>query len=919
MSSSPPPLVSSLASCEFRPSSSSPASHGSASAARVSHLLHQASARVQTTSRRIGDDMRPQDMRIGAHDDGKPTYSTRAQDLRGFAGPQNLRKEGSSGEEESASDDLSIAPSSSSASAQEQSPGASAAVLNPLAREFIPGAALSPPTNEGFAARVEPAELATAVEPSFLDNPSPSQDGSERVSGVILEGINNEGLEPFQRNGTRRAGGLSTALKRGGRTGQSRTWGVSRGSQGGTDSTAGQPSGGQGKRGQFTNANHLLNFQYDPIVRPPSAPRIPFSRKSHKVQPFNKELFLQANFRFLVSDFGDYMLNSLDPDRMLQWEDIAAVNVSAPIPIQCPICLESPPVCPQITSCGHIFCFPCILRYLVLGDGEQRNEHFKKCPLCFAMTSSKALRTVFVDTVQNYQVGDTLELTLLNRAKGSIIPFEKSEGVTGSLPFSKDGQFHSFSKFTLTSDADQTTSKAITELSGWAERAQNEGGEDMDLIPFVLLAIDQLQQRKTAWTDHRASEFLSSSPPVRQRIMAQTKEGSSNSLSQGLKLSTSENEGIEGTRRAHQGKQRGEMVDVASETEAAMADLKGKAGWVYENAFSDDEELGPAKTRLNKSKDIAIESAPDVTPVGAPSSWEENVHEKTNGLERVEGISDLSKDTRQVTKKEDEDDECYAFFQCADGQPLIMHPLNMKCLLQHYGSYEKLPSRLQVKILEMEGQIQTEALRKRYRYLSHLPLTTNFWFCEVDLRGILPGSAFASVIDELRYRETRRRRRQKQEQAERLREERMSAVQSRGSLPSDFIPILDDSHEEKLPLSSGSDESGLDPVLSSPGPADQRKLFSQVTRLGFASAHDAPGLTPAKTLEPSVLSHEKASSLPGSSGNLSPMSFADIIQAQPLKTAATATNGSAGPSQSSSKRNKKASKILLSTAGGRRY
>lgn len=59
-----------------------------------------------------------------------------------------------------------------------------------------------------------------------------------------------------------------------------------------------------------------------------------------------------------VSDLSDYSANVRDPDRMLDWEDVAAVEVLAPTPLQCPICLEQPPNCPQITLCGHIFCFP---------------------------------------------------------------------------------------------------------------------------------------------------------------------------------------------------------------------------------------------------------------------------------------------------------------------------------------------------------------------------------------------------------------------------------------------------------------------------------------------------------------------------------------------------------------------------------
>lgn len=32
-------------------------------------------------------------------------------------------------------------------------------------------------------------------------------------------------------------------------------------------------------------------------------------------------------------------------------------------------------------------------------------------------------------------------------------------------------------------------------------------------------------------------------------------------------------------------------------------------------------------------------------------------------------------------------------FQAADGQHLILHPLNMKCLLYNYGRYDMLPHR----------------------------------------------------------------------------------------------------------------------------------------------------------------------------------------------------------------------------------
>lgn len=752
--------------------------------------------------------------------------------------------------------------------------------------------------------------------------PSPPEADSEMLNAALSE-RNCSGEELSKSNHSKRSGALSAAFKRG-NAGQSNTLSASREGQvrhGGSDPLTNQSvagTGALGKRGQFLSANHLLNFQYDPIVRPP-VPRTPFSRRPHRTQPYNKELFLQANFRFLVSDFGDYLLNSSDPDKMLQWEDIAAVYVSAPVLIQCPICLENPPICPQITSCGHIFCFPCILRYLFMGEEEHKGDYFKKCPLCFATISSKALRTVCIENVQNYHVGDYMEFTLLNRAKGSVIPFEKCDPVLGSLPYSKEGQCHLFSKFTLTSDAELAANKAIAELSSWGDRVQKDAGEDMDLLPFIFAAIDQLQQRRTAWEEHRVSEFLSSSPPVRQRIMAQTKEVPSHSSSHGFGFPGTDDLNTKG----------GVKVDIAAETEAAMSELKDRAGWVYENAFSDEEEgaeswkSGSMKLKGRSSQMQKDREIPKHSKVHAQvsSTWEETSIEEG---QIAESLSDPDKHIQQDLKKGVEDKESYAFYQSADGQPLILHPLNMKCLLQHYGSYDNLPSRLHGRIIEMEGQIQTEATRKRHRYLSHLPLTTNFQLCEVDLHQTLPSSAFIPFTEELRIRANRRWRRLKKEQAENHKEERTSAASSRYSPSSELVVSTEDIHEEELPSDLGFEENSGRAVMLSTSPAlDQRKLFSHVTRLGFASAHDAPELTPSKSAvlpsSEAAFSNQYTMDSGGTTSQLSPMTFADIIQAQALKLPPNGTQGSSSAAQISSKKSRKAAKVLLSTAGGRRY
>ncbi|CAI8613488.1 unnamed protein product [Vicia faba] len=63
-----------------------------------------------------------------------------------------------------------------------------------------------------------------------------------------------------------------------------------------------------GRKSQMANGNHLLNFQYDPISRSQQRgpPPPPPARRQRKRRPYNKDLFLQANFKFMVLDSGNY-------------------------------------------------------------------------------------------------------------------------------------------------------------------------------------------------------------------------------------------------------------------------------------------------------------------------------------------------------------------------------------------------------------------------------------------------------------------------------------------------------------------------------------------------------------------------------------------------------------------------------------
>ncbi len=68
--------------------------------------------------------------------------------------------------------------------------------------------------------------------------------------------------------------------------------------------------------------------------------------------------------------------------------------------------------------------------------------------------------------------------------------------------------------------------------------------------------------------------------------------------------------------------------------------------------------------------------------------------------------------------------ENYYFYQAVDGQWLFLAALDVRILLAHHGgSYAALPPTVCARLLELDRITQTEVIRKKMKFLGHLPLT----------------------------------------------------------------------------------------------------------------------------------------------------------------------------------------------------
>lgn len=60
--------------------------------------------------------------------------------------------------------------------------------------------------------------------------------------------------------------------------------------------------------------------------------------------------------------------------------------------------------------------------------------------------------------------------------------------------------------------------------------------------------------------------------------------------------------------------------------------------------------------------------------------------------------------------------------------------MNVKMLELQYGSLENCPQVISGKLIEKEVGSFTEELRRRMRYICHLPVTSQFEIVEIDLQ-----------------------------------------------------------------------------------------------------------------------------------------------------------------------------------------
>lgn len=183
----------------------------------------------------------------------------------------------------------------------------------------------------------------------------------------------------------------------------------------------------------------------------------------------------------------------------------------------------------------------------------------------------------------------------------------------------------------------------------------------------------------------------------------------------------------------------------------------------------------------------------------------------------------------------------YWFYQSSLGASVYLHPLDIRILLAHFKSYSLFPPTLSFTSTGFDPGTINDELRKRCKYLSHLPTGTEVIFVEADLEELVGKEGLVAFDQPLKARREKRRARVKREdkakskweQAER---EKMPVAPARTPAEDrEFALAL----AHSIPVVQWENE----PMLGQAGSVGSSSYASPGTSptSGWAHAHPQPG------------------------------------------------------------------------------
>lgn len=532
------------------------------------------------------------------------------------------------------------------------------------------------------------------------------------------------------------------------------------------------------RKGQ-TSITHLMNFSLPP--RPQRNPlphrprRNPTWGMGSGYHAVDKARYVHANYRFIVNPQGGYHAQAANADVHLDWNSVLQVLASEQTQAaSCPICL-SMPVAPRMAKCGHIFCYPCLIRFMHSTDEEtpvpERKARWKKCPICWDTIYVSETRPVRWFTGQENDLpveGGDFVLRLVKRNPGSTLalPRDGAEdlGPEDDIPWYHAAEVADYARI-MKGGEDYMVSQYDTEIEDLKRQQQEDE---------LLFGDDSTWTRKAVSGINEAKDKIRGigNPPDIVRVEKKP------------------------ARPPIQFEQPSEGVP----------DMYAYQQTVQLGKTAASSDPSPPEQLTQELRGLKLENNSNDKPQG------KNKQPKKSSTRETSGHSI---------------DEPYYFYQ---GLPhFYLSPLDIRILKTAFGDYSLFPATILPRVEHIStGHVVDDELRKRTKYLGHLPYGCEVNFLECDWTDLVVPEVLQQFRSETNKRRQRNRDKESKEEKDRLRAEK-EEDEKRWAAARRKQPMYESSSSER-PF---SDQDFL-PLSGSSAPADA-ELFSASSPPGNSS------------------------------------------------------------------------------------
>ena len=468
---------------------------------------------------------------------------------------------------------------------------------------------------------------------------------------------------------------------------------------------------------------------------------------------------MHANYRFVVDPRGEYRAQAQDADVHLDWNNVLQIIASSRTQTaSCPICLGEP-TAPRMGKCGHIFCLPCLIRYMhsedTHGHPPEKKARWKKCPICWDSIYVSETRPVRWYTGQEGkppQKGGDVVLRLVQRRPEQTLamPRESTEAILQGedIPWFFAAEVMDYARI----------------MKGSEDYMIQQYDEAMRSIDLLQREDELLFGDDAEWTSRAV------------RMLREARE----------KVRGLGNPPAQPTKPEH-----------TPSHSAAQLDLR------HEYAAGATRFTSELTTELRESSDSSATSGAPVVP----RTLQELRHRRFDKPQPAE----------------------YLFYQALPHY--YLSPLDIRILKSAFGRYSAFPSSILPRVERVSsGHVVDAELRKRVKYLGHLPYGCEVAFLECDWTDLVSAQVLEGFKPMLEQRRKRHDEKEAREEKERVRiekaeEREMASIRRKrpsvtpDAFSSEDLPVLGP------PLAGGSEAPS---IAMSPSRSNSRPGFGSL-------------------------------------------------------------------------------------------